>query len=201
MRSRRRLAPLLASLANAHSRVWYSRPGPDDRLGTDYDELGHLTADAMSGAGVPIEGEFYVCGPAAFMSGDTDRPGRSGRADGPGALRSVRCRGAHHARHRRPRRSGRRTCLPGTQAQAPLVSFVRTGLNVRWDDRYASILELAEACDVPVRWSCRTGVCHTCETGLLEGEVRYAPGPLEPPAAGNLLVCCAQPSGGLVVDL
>jgi hypothetical protein len=24
----------------------------------------------------------------------------------------------------------------------------------------ASLLELAEACDVPVRWSCRAGVCH-----------------------------------------
>jgi len=87
---------------------------------------------------------------------------------------------------------------PGTGA---LVSFVRTGLSVRWDDTYASILELAEACDVPVRWSCRTGVCHTCETGLLEGEVTYAPGPLEPPAAGNMLACCSQPRGDLAVDL
>ncbi len=28
-----------------------------------------------------------------------------------------------------------------------------------------SLLELAEACDVPVRWSCRAGVCHNCEVG------------------------------------
>ena len=81
------------------------------------------------------------------------------------------------------------------------MSFVRTGLNVRWDDAYASILELAEACDVPVRWSCRTGVCHTCETGLLDGEVAYAPDPLEPPAAGNLLICCSQPRADIAVDL
>ena len=71
---------------------------------------------------------------------------------------------------------------PGT---GPLVSFVRTGLNVRWDDTFATILELAEACDVPVRWSCRTGVCHTCETGLLDGAVAYTPEPLEPPAVGQ----------------
>jgi ferredoxin len=74
-------------------------------------------------------------------------------------------------------------------------------MNVRWDNAFASILELAEACDVPVRWSCRTGVCHTCETGLLEGTVGYAPEPLEPPADGNLLVCCSQPDGDLAVDL
>jgi ferredoxin len=78
---------------------------------------------------------------------------------------------------------------------------VRTGMNVHWDSTFASILELAEACDVPVRWSCRTGVCHTCETALLEGEVAYTPEPLEPPAAGNLLACCSQPRGDLAVDL
>ena len=81
------------------------------------------------------------------------------------------------------------------------MSFVRTGLNVRWDNAYASVLEFAEACDVPVRWSCRTGVCHTCETALLEGTVAYAPEPLEPAAAGNLLVCCSQPETDLSVDL
>jgi hypothetical protein len=28
------------------------------------------------------------------------------------------------------------------------------------------------AWDVPVRWSCRAGVCHTCETTLVSGTVR-----------------------------
>lgn len=84
----------------------------------------------------------------------------------------------------------------------PLVSFARSGLDVPWDTSFGSVLELAEACDVPVRWSCRTGVCHTCETGLLAGSPRYRPEPLEPPADGSLLTCCSQPAGGdLVVDL
>ena len=60
-------------------------------------------------------------------------------------------------------------------------------MNVRWDEAFASILELAEASDVPVRWSCRTGVCHTCETGLVEGTVAYDPEPLEAPGGGNVL--------------
>jgi ferredoxin len=89
----------------------------------------------------------------------------------------------------------------GTPGTGPLVSFVRTGFNVHWDNSYPTIFELAEACDVPVRWSCRTGVCHTCETALLEGSVAYAPEPLEPPAAGNVLVCCSQPGSDLAVDL
>jgi hypothetical protein len=59
---------------------------------------------------------------------------------------------------------------------------------------------LAEACDVPVRWSCRTGVCHNCGSGLLSGEVRYDPEPVDPPAAGNVLICSARPRGPVVLD-
>jgi ferredoxin len=82
------------------------------------------------------------------------------------------------------------------------VSFARSGITARWDpSAYLSVLELAEACDVPVRWSCRTGVCHNCESGLVSGAVEYAPEPLDRAAEGNLLLCCARPVGEIVVDL
>jgi hypothetical protein len=48
------------------------------------------------------------------------------------------------------------------------------------DPEYPGLLELAEACSMPVGWSCRTGVCHTCETGLLTGTVDYSPEPVRP---------------------
>jgi ferredoxin len=54
---------------------------------------------------------------------------------------------------------------------------------------------------VPTRWSCRTGVCHNCESGLLSGDVTYSPEPVDEPAAGNTLICCAAPSGPVVLDL
>jgi ferredoxin len=79
--------------------------------------------------------------------------------------------------------------------------FARSHLAVRWSDKYTTLLELAESCDVPVRRSCRTGVCHTCETSLISGQVAYRPDPVEPPADGSALICCAQPRGGLVLDL
>jgi ferredoxin len=93
--------------------------------------------------------------------------------------------------------------LPGDDAKTgPLVSFARSGIAAHWKaSAYQSILELAEACDVPVRWSCRTGVCHNCESGLVSGEVAYDPQPLEKPADGNLLVCCSQPIRDAVIDL
>ncbi|WP_431873346.1 2Fe-2S iron-sulfur cluster-binding protein [Amycolatopsis sacchari] len=89
----------------------------------------------------------------------------------------------------------------GPPGGGPAVSFARSGLTVAWDDRHGSLLELAEACDVPVRWSCRTGVCHTCELALLSGAVGYRPEPLEPPADGNVLICCAKPAEPVVLDL
>ena len=90
----------------------------------------------------------------------------------------------------------------GPAGQGPQVSFAGSNLTVRWDKKYQSLLELAEACDVPVRWSCRTGVCHNCESGLVSGAVSYRPDPLDPPAAGDLLICCSQPQEeDVVIDL
>lgn len=89
----------------------------------------------------------------------------------------------------------------GSPGKGPSISFARAGLSVSWDSRFQSLLELAEACDVPVRWSCRAGVCHTCECGLISGSVQYGPEPLEPPAAGNLLICCSCPLEDVVIDI
>jgi ferredoxin len=89
----------------------------------------------------------------------------------------------------------------GEPGDGPAIEFARSDLAIPWSDGYASLLELAEACDVPVRWSCRTGVCHTCETTVIAGSVDYAPDPVEPPAAGSALICCARPRDDVVLDL
>ena len=89
----------------------------------------------------------------------------------------------------------------GTPGSGPAIEFARSDLVIPWSEDYASLLELAEACDVPVRWSCRTGVCHNCETTLIAGDVGYRPDPVEPPAEGSTLICCAQPRADLVLDL
>ena len=90
----------------------------------------------------------------------------------------------------------------GVAGTGPLVSLARSAIAVRWDpSAYQSLLELAEACDVPVRWSCRTGVCHNCESGLVSGAVAYQPDPLDAPAEGNVLICCARPETDVVIDI
>jgi ferredoxin-NADP reductase/ferredoxin len=193
---------LLASLPRARRRVWYSRPDPGDRVGVDCDEVGRITAEAIAATGVPTESEIYLCGPPAFMDGL--RAGLDALGVSPARVHTEMfgAEGSITPGVVAPAAAARPAHPPeGRAGTGPLVSFVRTGLNVRWDDAFTSILDLAEACDVPVRWSCRTGVCHTCETGLLDGTVAYEPEPLEPPGAGNVLVCCSRPGNDLAVDL
>ena len=193
-------AALLDDLASSHRHIWYSRPDPTDRAGTDYDTVGRITPEALESASVPIEGEYYLCGPPAFMAALREGLVALGVAaeqvhtEAFGAEGSI-MPGVVAAAVRAPHQPD------GSPGSGPLISFVRTGLNVHWGDGHTSLLELAEACDVPVRWSCRTGVCHTCEIGLVDGTVGYSPEPLTAPADGNVLLCCSQPATDLAIDL
>jgi ferredoxin len=74
-------------------------------------------------------------------------------------------------------------------------------LSVNWSPTFPTLLEFAEACDVPTRYSCRSGVCHTCETAVIEGVADYTAPPLDAPADGMVLLCTATPHGDLVLDL
>ena len=89
----------------------------------------------------------------------------------------------------------------GKPGNGPTIEFARSNLAILWSSDYSSLLELAEACDVPVRWACRTGVCHTCETTLIAGDLDNSSDPVEPPADGSALICCSQPRDGVVLDL
>lgn len=89
----------------------------------------------------------------------------------------------------------------GPPGSGPTVTFSRSNLAVPWDGRYPSLLDFAEACDVPVGFGCGHGVCHNCESGLLAGEVTYDTEPLGPPPDGRILVCSTRPSSELTLDL
>jgi len=191
---------LLEALPRSRSHIRYSSPGPADRPALDFDASGRLNVRVLQELGVPRDADFYLCGPPAFMSDLTVDLEAWGVAvnrihtelfgSGPSKTPGVA------AGPRRPPH------LPdGPDGAGPLVSFARSSLSVRWGPAFHSLLELAEACDVPVKWSCRTGVCHTCETGLIVGAVSYQPDPVEPPADGNALICCSRPKGDIVIDL
>jgi ferredoxin-NADP reductase/MOSC domain-containing protein YiiM len=192
---------LVSGLARGRSYVCFSQPESADRLGTDFDDAGRLSRATFDKAGLTPDAEVYLCGPTRFM------------ADMRAALAEL---GVRPDRVHLEIFNGGESSTPGVAAAAlkpphrpladleagPLVSFARSGIAAHWNSTaYQSLLELAEACDVPVRWACRTGVCHNCESGLVSGEVAYEPQPLDLPATGNLLICCSRPAGDVVVDL
>jgi ferredoxin-NADP reductase/MOSC domain-containing protein YiiM len=191
---------LLRALPQSRGFIHYSRPGPADRVGVDFDAPGHLGVAVMDKLGVPRDADFYLCGPAGFLRDLSAGLAAWGVAAdrmhteifGPGPSRTP---GVTDVPRRAPH-------VPaGTAGPGPRVSFARSGLSVCWDPKFQSLLELAEACDVPVKWACRTGVCHSCESGLVAGTVNYRPEPLGPPADGNVLTCCSQPCGDVAIDL
>jgi len=191
---------LLAALPAAHRHICYSSPGPGDVQGRDYDTAGRLSAPVLAALDLPRDADAYLCGPAAFMADVSAALVAAGLQAG--RIRTEMFGAGPSVTPGIARAAGRRPHPPaGQPSGGPAVAFARSDLTVRWDPGYASLLELAEACDVPVRWSCRTGVCHTCETAVMSGTVGYAPDPVDDPADGSALICCSQPRGDLVLDL
>ena len=190
---------LLKQLSRGRGYIVYSRPAATDQVGTDFDAPGHIDAALLKRIGVSERSDFYLCGPSSFLQNMRDGlqtwgvPADNVHTEIFGALESITPGMARvaHTPHQ----------PQGPPGSGPPVSFARSGITVTWDSKFTSLLELAEACDVPVRWSCRTGVCHTCMTGLIAGSITYNPEPLERPAPGNVLVCCSQPTAGVTLDL
>jgi len=190
---------LLKQLSRGRGYIVYSRPVAIDQVGADFDAPGHIDAALLQRIGVSRNSDFYLCGPPSFLQNMRDGLDDWGVLGGNvhteifGSLEAITPGVAQvvHTPH-----------LPqGPPGSGPPVSFARSGITAAWDSKFASLLELAEACDVPVRWSCRAGVCHTCMTGLIGGSISYNPEPLERPAPGNVLVCCSQPNAGVALDL
>jgi len=190
---------LLKQLSRGRSYIVYSRPAATDKVGADFNALGHIETALLQKIGVSQGSDFYLCGPSSFLQNMRDGLRNWGvlaenvHTEIFGSLDAITPGMAQvaHTPH-----------LPqGSPGSGPRVSFARSGITAAWDPKFRSLLELAEACDVPVRWSCRIGVCHTCMTGLIDGSIGYNPEPLERPAPGNVLVCCSQPNVGVTLDL
>jgi ferredoxin-NADP reductase/MOSC domain-containing protein YiiM len=200
---------LLATLPHAHERIFYSHPEAAPEVAPERPESGafdvvwtsgRLTADALAAVGLPARSTAYICGPDAFMAAMREALVAAGLPAGsvhrelfgsrppinPGVV------DVHVVHPHQP---------PGAPGTGPLVTFARSGLATRASERFGSLLEMAEACDVPTQWSCRTGVCHTCVTPLLSGTIDYVTPPLEEPGPGEVLVCCSLPHDDVVLDL
>nr|WP_090275306.1 MOSC and FAD-binding oxidoreductase domain-containing protein [Mycolicibacterium komanii]CRL68115.1 phthalate 4,5-dioxygenase [Mycolicibacterium komanii] len=182
---------LLRRLPRAERYVHYTGGTPGRRLDRHF----------LSALSLPQDADVYLCGPTGFMeamrealTSDGFDPARI-RAEAFGTLPPINPGLTAVGRPVPPH-------PPEIQpADGSRVTFSRVGLTVRWSESYQSLLELAEACDVPTRYSCRSGVCHVCVTGLVAGSVAYPRQPLELPDRDSTLICCAAPLTDVVLDL
>jgi ferredoxin-NADP reductase/MOSC domain-containing protein YiiM len=180
---------LVESLPHARQQVFYTQT------------QGRLDPQAVAALALPVDAAAYLCGPTQFMTDMRDALTAAGldrtliHSELFGALPAINpgiVDGAPRVPPHAP---------DGPPGTGPSITFARSGLTVNWSPDYGSLLDFAEACDVPTRYSCRSGVCHLCETGVVAGTTRYVQAPLELPGAGTVLICSAAPDSDLVLDL
>ncbi len=187
---------LLRALPRSHRLVSYSSP---DMVETDspyFDTVGRISRRSLRQAGVPVDADYYLCGPDAFMKTLSSAIAAQGT---PPEQISMEIFGARSIKL--PPGMTRRQAAHPDRGTGPMVSFSRSNLTVRWDPDHGNLLELAEAWDVPAGFGCRNGVCHACESELLSGTVDYVTAPLEAPGDHRVLLCCAAPRSDLALEL
>lgn len=188
---------LIDALPNARQHLFYTAGSQAGGIVT----LGRLDQQSIAALQLPTDADVYLCGPSLFMDAMRDALTACGFAAGQihtelfAALPAINPGVVSAPNVARPHPP------PGAPGTGPEITFSRSGLTVGWSTEYRSILELAEACDVPTRFACRTGVCHTCVTGIIAGTATYVQPPLEEPPGGTVLICCAAPRDDLVLEL
>jgi ferredoxin-NADP reductase len=189
-----------AALAQFHAYTFFTRPRAEDVLGEDYDAAGRPDREKLASLQLPPDGDYFLCGPNPFMTNMTAALKSLGLPDSAihqeafgsdaGAV------GEKNQPHPPAKDPNADPAIP-----APVITFAKTGISFNWQPRFSSLLEEAEACNAPVSWSCRVGVCHRCETTLFSGDVDYTSPPLDPPAGGNILICCSVPRMDCQLDI
>jgi ferredoxin-NADP reductase len=148
--------------------------------------------------------EAYLCGPSAFMQAMLDILVALG-------VREERIAHEFFGPGRPLVAGGTTTIAPEppvapvspaatVSTELPTVRFARAGLAVQWDGESRTLLDFAESHGLTPAFSCRNGICNTC-LAAVEGRVRYIEEPLEAPAAGEALLCCAVPDGPVSIDI
>ena len=177
----------VAEHANLHAHVRYSRPLAGDVQGVTHDSVGHLDIELLKSV-LPFDDyEFYLCGPPALMQrlydGLVDLGVRDQRihleAFGPAQVkRRVLPLRDEHA------------------GEAVVVNFARSNKRALWRPGQGTLLDVAEQAGLAPLSSCRSGVCGTCSTRVLQGRCDYPSPPVHEIAQGEALICMAIPRAG-----
>ena len=182
---------------NLNVHVSFSQPRPEDSEGRDYDSRGHVNIELLKQMLPPAAYDFYLCGPTPFMESLYNGLLKWGVAE---TRIHYEFFGPVSELKEGTEAASKEAAVSKSLAEVD-VSFAKAGLTARWDPTLESILDLAEAQGLRPDFSCRTGICHTCSSKLIEGEVEYVTEPLDLPDPGCVLICCSKPKTNLVIEV
>ncbi len=127
----------------------------------------------------------YACGPAPML----DAIGQATAHWPPGSVRMERFKAV---------------ALPDSQRTSFKLVLQRSGQSTAVAES-ESVLEAIERLGIDSPWSCREGVCGTCEVAVLEGDIEhldYVLSPEERQANNRMMVCVSRCGNGrLVLDI
>jgi ferredoxin-NADP reductase/ferredoxin len=197
----------LTALVRQHPNIQlvtvYSAPAAGDVMGRDFDLRGRLSLEVIKKCLRGNDYDYYICGPGPFMESmvtGLESWGVSAdrihfEAFGPASVKRV-------SRH-----AASLECPPDISSSAPRsgdqyseVCFDVSRITARWTPQVETLLELAEAHQIPVESGCRAGNCGTCTMPIKSGKVVYSTSPGSPPPAGMCLPCICVPDGPLVLQ-
>lgn len=192
---------IAAAHDNIHAHVCYSRPDADDALGADYDTQGHVTADLLRELLPDTSPQFFLCGSTPFM-----KSLYNGLVDwGVDEFQIVyEFFGNACELRETPKPTPKQAAAalgvdPDTSFQ---VEFRQSGVTAPWTPGDGTILDLAEAHGVDPDFVCRSGMCHSCLSIVLEGDYEYThDGVVTPMGEDEVLICSARPKSDLVIDV
>lgn len=169
----------------------YSRPAAGEEQGRDFDSLGHVDVELLRSL-LPFDDyDFYLCGPTPFMQ--SIHAGLESMHV-PDARIHYEFFGEGASLHRDSPRGFDAQLAEPLDAVPVAVRFARSGVERIWEPSDGTLLDLAESAGLAPPYSCRSGICQTCSTKIVSGDVSYTEPPMAPPVPGEALICSAYPS-------
>lgn len=201
---RAEVGDLVARRPGLAAHVCYRTPSAEDRAAGRFDSEGVIDRALLQRLLCLDDYDFYLCGPPPFMQAvyrtlrglGVDRERIAYEFFGPATVLDAE----DEPKPAPP--------SPPVAAEAPVaasgaitVEFRKSGIHAEWQPGSQSLLSLAEDQGLKPDFSCRAGICGTCTSRILSGEVSYFEEPLEELAPGEVLLCCSRPTTAVVLDL
>jgi ferredoxin-NADP reductase len=181
------LSVFQSRLQQFHRVIVLSEPDPE----WDGDS-GHLTRELIEKNVENVRSAtFFLCGPPGMMKAARD------------LLQSIEVNPANIRQESFGSTPASSFAGAASVIQMARVEFARSK-QIRMAASSATLLETAEACGIPIPYSCRQGQCGTCATRLLSGRVRMdAEDGLTTAqkASGYILPCVSRAKGDVRIDV